>query len=118
MLFYYQTKFKQNSVHFQYSTNLGHFIQNKLKFLKLFLSFPDLGTSVAEGSLTTVVTVEEGRVDMPCDISAPSLGDSVYLVLWYRKHSGTPIYRYKFHIKSYPTLRLPRPCCQIHLTEN
>ena len=31
---------------------------------------------------------------MPCDISAPAAGDSVYLVLWYRKDSGTPIYSY------------------------
>ncbi len=42
-----------------------------------------------------VVTVEGGRAELPCDISAPARGDSVYLVLWYRKNfSGTPIYRY------------------------
>ena len=52
-----------------------------------------MGSSVSEGTLTTVVTVEGGRAEMPCDISAPALGDSVYLVLWYRKDSGTPIYR-------------------------
>ena len=42
----------------------------------------------------TVMTVEGGRADLPCDINAPTQGDSVYLVLWYRKDSGTPIYRY------------------------
>ena len=41
----------------------------------------------------TVTTVEGGRADLPCDINAPTPGDSVYLVLWYRKDSGTPIYR-------------------------
>ena len=42
----------------------------------------------------TVVTVEGGRGELPCDIAAPTPGDSVYLVLWYRKDSaGTPIYR-------------------------
>ncbi len=42
----------------------------------------------------TVVTVEGGRADLPCDIEAKSQDDSVYLVLWYRKNSGTPIYRF------------------------
>ena len=41
----------------------------------------------------TVLTVEGGRADLPCDIAAKSKDDSVYLVLWYRKNSGTPIYR-------------------------
>ncbi|CAB4064681.1 unnamed protein product [Lepeophtheirus salmonis] len=41
-----------------------------------------------------VTTVEGGRVDLPCDITTPAIGDSVYLVLWYRKDSGTPIYSY------------------------
>jgi hypothetical protein len=40
-----------------------------------------------------VTTVESGIAELPCDIQAPSIGDSVYLVLWYRKDSGTPIYR-------------------------
>jgi hypothetical protein len=57
-----------------------------------------MGSSVSEGSLTTVSTVEGGRAEMPCDISAPTLGDSVYLVLWYQKDSGTPIYRYFYRI--------------------
>ena len=50
--------------------------------------------------LVVVTTVEGGRVELPCDIKSPSPGDSVYLVLWYRKdagtpskESGTPIYR-------------------------
>lgn len=42
----------------------------------------------------SVVTVEGGRAELPCDITAPADGDSVYLVLWYRKDSGTPIYSY------------------------
>ena len=37
------------------------------------------------------------QADLPCDITSGaathSAGDSVYLVLWYRKDSGTPIYR-------------------------
>ena len=41
----------------------------------------------------SVLTVEGGRADLPCDIAAKSKDDSVYLVLWYRKNSGTPIYR-------------------------
>ena len=51
--------------------------------------------------IVVVTTVEGGRVDLPCDIKSPTPGDSVYLVLWYRKdtgtsskESGTPIYRY------------------------
>ena len=40
-----------------------------------------------------VMTVEGGIAELPCDIQAPTIGDSVYLVLWYRKDSGTPIYR-------------------------
>ena len=40
-----------------------------------------------------VMTVEGGIAELPCDIKAPIPGDSVYLVLWYRKDSGTPIYR-------------------------
>ena len=40
-----------------------------------------------------VMTVEGGIAELPCDIKAPIAGDSVYLVLWYRKDSGTPIYR-------------------------
>ena len=40
-----------------------------------------------------VMTVEGGIAELPCDIKAPTVGDSVYLVLWYRKDSGTPIYR-------------------------
>ena len=39
------------------------------------------------------MTVEGGIAELPCDIKAPIPGDSVYLVLWYRKDSGTPIYR-------------------------
>jgi len=41
----------------------------------------------------TVLTVEGGRADLPCDITAKNKDDSVYLVLWYRK-TGTPIYSY------------------------
>ena len=31
---------------------------------------------------------------LPCNISSGPASDSVYLVLWYRKDSGTPIYSY------------------------
>ena len=59
--------------------------------VEIFSSFP---VSTATVSGVTVVTVEGGRAELPCDISAPAPGDSVYLVLWYRKDSaGTPIYR-------------------------
>ena len=49
-------------------------------------------SSIAASAEVTVVTVEGGRADLPCDIEAKSKDDSVYLVLWYRK-TGTPIYR-------------------------
>ncbi|TRY72012.1 hypothetical protein TCAL_09600 [Tigriopus californicus] len=39
-----------------------------------------------------IMTVEGGRAELPCNILAPTPGDSVYLVLWYRKESPTPIY--------------------------
>jgi len=41
----------------------------------------------------TVTSIEGGTADLPCDIAARE-NDSVYLVLWYRQDSGTPIYRY------------------------
>ena len=64
-----------------------------------------LGEIVSGGEhkedVVVVTTVEGGQVDLPCDIRSPTPGDSVYLVLWYRKdsgsasskESGTPIYR-------------------------
>ena len=51
-------------------------------------------SNAGDGGEATVVTVEGGRADLPCDIEAKSQDDSVYLVLWYRKNSGTPIYRF------------------------
>ena len=72
-----------------------------LRFLTLncnFVTDPTGASNVDENSSTngeaTVVTVEGGRADLPCDIEAKSQDDSVYLVLWYRKNSGTPIYRF------------------------
>ena len=64
-----------------------------------FLTDPTGGSNVDENTSSdngeaTVVTVEGGRADLPCDIEAKSADDSVYLVLWYRKNSGTPIYRF------------------------
>ncbi len=61
----------------------------------LFLSdVSDISASPSSPPGLTVVTVEGGRAELPCDITAPMRGDSVYLVLWYRKdYSGTPIYR-------------------------
>ena len=46
-----------------------------------------------------MATVEGGQAELPCDIaSGPGDRDNVYLVLWYRKDSGTPIYRYKLSL--------------------
>jgi len=53
------------------------------------------GSQAPDSPAQTVATVEGGQADLPCDItSGPSTRDSVYLVLWYRKDSGTPIYSY------------------------
>jgi hypothetical protein len=51
-------------------------------------------TVISPEAEVSVLTVEGGRADLPCDIAAKSKDDSVYLVLWYRKNSGTPIYSY------------------------
>ena len=47
------------------------------------------GTS---GNAVAVTSLEGSTADLPCDIAARE-NDSVYLVLWYRQDSGTPIYR-------------------------
>jgi hypothetical protein len=66
--------------------------------LSLFLSSsgssPESASPLDE-KIAQVVTVEGGRADLPCDTTAPTPGDSIYLVLWYRTldSSGTPIYR-------------------------
>ena len=79
------------------------FMRQKTDFLTQILQFcvtdPTGGSNVDENTSSdngdaTVVTVEGGRADLPCDIEAKSADDSVYLVLWYRKNSGTPIYRF------------------------
>ena len=67
--------------------------------LQFCVTDPTGGSNVDENTSSdngeaTVVTVEGGRADLPCDIEAKSADDSVYLVLWYRKNSGTPIYRF------------------------
>ena len=78
-------------------------MRQKTDFLTQILQFcvtdPTGGSNVDENTSSdngeaTVVTVEGGRADLPCDIEAKSADDSVYLVLWYRKNSGTPIYRF------------------------
>ena len=33
-------------------------------------------------------------VELPCDLSPPRPGETVYLVLWYRSHQGEPLYSY------------------------
>ena len=43
-------------------------------------------------NIQVVESIVDGEVFLPCDISSRQ-NDSVYLVLWYRKDSGTPIYR-------------------------
>ena len=54
-----------------------------------------------------VATVEGGQAELPCDItSGPGARDSVYLVLWYRKDSGTPIYRSGHRLRSTDIIEL------------
>jgi len=52
------------------------------------------GSRVPDSPPYTVSTVEGGQAQLPCDITSGPGRDSVYLVLWYRKDSGTPIYSY------------------------
>ena len=61
--------------------------------MKFILFLGSLDKKIGDDEHRVVMTVEGGIAELPCDIRAPSVGDSVYLVLWYRKDSGTPIYR-------------------------
>jgi len=36
--------------------------------------------------------VVRGKVALPCDVTAPTLDDSVALVLWYKDDALAPIY--------------------------
>ena len=40
-----------------------------------------------------IIMIINHQAMLPCNISSGPASDSVYLVLWYRKDSGTPIYR-------------------------
>ncbi|XP_067143673.1 neural cell adhesion molecule 2-like [Centruroides vittatus] len=42
--------------------------------------------------LLSLSAVAGGKVDLPCDIASPMEEDEVYLVLWYKDESTTPIY--------------------------
>ena len=65
---------------------------------KLIITVGASRSQAPESPPLRVARVEGGQADLPCDISSgPSARDSVYLVLWYRKDSGTPIYRYWGH---------------------
>jgi hypothetical protein len=43
--------------------------------------------------VTDIISVQGEATQLPCDISPPNLKEQVYLVLWYRKDEGEPIYR-------------------------
>ncbi|XP_063590381.1 uncharacterized protein LOC134767253 [Penaeus indicus] len=43
--------------------------------------------------ITSTVSVAGEASVLPCNISSPLRGDSVQLVLWYRDHVSTPIFR-------------------------
>ena len=60
--------------------------------ISIFFSDGQDSDAIQPEAEITVLTVEGGRADLPCDITAKNKDDSVYLVLWYRK-TGTPIYR-------------------------
>ncbi|XP_023337450.1 uncharacterized protein LOC111708348 [Eurytemora carolleeae] len=49
--------------------------------------------SSADNDVFIVSSIEGEQARLPCDIHSRK-NDSVYLVLWYRKDSGTPIYSY------------------------
>ncbi|XP_059086678.1 roundabout homolog 1-like [Tigriopus californicus] len=64
-----------------------------------FLTWPSKGVLAFDSDSSSadeidIMTVEGGRAELPCNILAPTPGDSVYLVLWYRKESPTPIYSF------------------------
>jgi len=62
--------------------------------LALFFIAPATGGRASDSAPFPVATVEGGQAMLPCNISSGPASDSVYLVLWYRKDSGTPIYSY------------------------
>lgn len=40
------------------------------------------------------IWADEGdNVELPCDISPPTLGDTISMVLWFKDNDGIPIYR-------------------------
>ena len=43
--------------------------------------------------MEVIEAVEGHSTQLPCDLSPPNPKEQVYLVLWYRKDEGEPIYR-------------------------
>ena len=41
-----------------------------------------------------------GEARLPCELTPSQPGDSVYLVLWYKKQDKTPIYRCHIELDS------------------
>ena len=39
-----------------------------------------------------VEAVAGGRAELPCSLHSETRGDEVFLVLWYKNESGTPVY--------------------------
>ncbi|XP_023326509.1 protein turtle [Eurytemora carolleeae] len=68
------------------------------------LEFPVTGEYEDDNKPIPVVDVSAvigGDAELPCDISPPDPGDSVYLVLWYRDLAGKPLY--SFDIRGRPS---------------
>jgi hypothetical protein len=41
----------------------------------------------------SVDAVIGGRAELPCDVEPADSADEVFLVLWYRREAGKPLYR-------------------------
>jgi hypothetical protein len=67
------------------------------------------GGQPVQTAAIAISSVEGGSAALPCDITARE-NDSVYLVLWYRQDSGTPIYRYYVCMRFFGTDRTVVKC--------
>ena len=43
---------------------------------------------------SSIISLSGGEARLPCDLVPSQPGDSVYLVLWYKKNGKTPIFSY------------------------